>query len=125
MRGQLSETVSINTSNVNILREAFVFVQNEFAGILKEKDSSYEFEYDSEYLKKENPLSVSLTLPIQNEKFESKTLFSFFDGLIPEGWLLNVVTKNWKIDKKDRFGLLLAVCKDSIGDVSIKNGSEK
>lgn len=85
MRGQLSETVSINTSNVNILREAFVFVQNEFAGILKEKDSGYEFEYDSEYLKKENPLSVSLTLPIQNEKFESKTLFPFFDGLIPEG----------------------------------------
>lgn len=125
MRGQLSETVSINTSNVNILREAFVFVQNEFAGILKEKDSGYEFEYDSEYLKKENPLSVSLTLPIQNEKFESKTLFPFFDGLIPEGWLLNVVTKNWKIDRKDRFGLLLAVCKDSIGDVSIKNGSEK
>lgn len=125
MRGQLSETVSINTSNVNILREAFVFVQNEFAGILKEKDSGYEFEYDSEYLKKENPLSVSLTLPIQNEKFESKTLFPFFDGLIPEGWLLNVVTKNWKIDRKDRFGLLLAVCKDSIGDISIKNGSEK
>jgi len=112
-------------SNNGVFRKANVFVQNEFAGILCETDSGYEFEYDSEYLKKENPLSVSLTLPIQNEKFESKTLFPFFDGLIPEGWLLNVVTKNWKIDRKDRFGLLLAVCKDSIGDVSIKNGNEK
>ena len=102
-------------------RQGFVVVQNVFSGIIRETDSGYEFEYDKEYLTSQNPLAVSLTLPLQEEIFESKTLFPFFDGLIPEGWLLNVVSKNWKIDRHDRFGLLLAVCKDSIGDVSIRS----
>ncbi|MBQ7058436.1 MAG: HipA N-terminal domain-containing protein, partial [Firmicutes bacterium] len=39
---------------------------------------------------------------------------------IPEGWLLNVVTHNWKIDRRDRFGLLLIACKDTIGIVTIQ-----
>ena len=101
-------------------RQGFVFVQNRFTGIVSETDSGYKFEYDREYLSAENPLAVSLTLPLQKEAFESKTLFPFFDGLIPEGWLLNVVSKNWKIDRRDRFGILLAACKDSIGDVSVR-----
>lgn len=102
-------------------RQGFVFVQNVFSGIIRETDSGYEFEYDKDYLASLNPLPISLTLPLQEELFENKTLFPFFDGLIPEGWLLNVVSKNWKIDRHDRFGLLLAVCKDSIGDVSIRS----
>ena len=104
----------------NTYRAARIFVQNEFAGILSETDSGYSFFYDEQYLKKENALAVSLTLPLTEKLYESKTLFPFFDGLIPEGWLLNVVTRNWKIDRKDRFGLLLAVCRDSIGDVSVR-----
>ena len=40
--------------------------------------------------------------------------------MIPEGWLLDVVSHNWKIDRTDRFGLLLVACKDCIGSVSIK-----
>ena len=63
---------------------------------------------------------VSLTLPIREEPYKSKTLFSFFDGLIPEGWLLDIVSRNWKIDPKDRFALLLVACKDPIGNVSIR-----
>ena len=101
-------------------RQGFVFVQNMFAGVVSETDSGYKFEYDNEYLLSEKPLAISLTLPLQKEVFESKTLFPFFEGLIPEGWLLNVVSKNWKIDRRDRFGILLAACKDSIGDVSVR-----
>ncbi len=41
------------------------------------------------------------------------------DGLIPEGWLLNIAETNWKIDRKDRMSLLLALCNDCIGDVKI------
>jgi serine/threonine-protein kinase HipA len=99
-------------------------VRNTLAGVLKETDAGYSFVYDKEYISKENPSAVSLTLPIQEEEYTSKTLFSFFDGLIPEGWLLNVVTNNWKIDRNDRFGLLLVACKDPIGNVSIKGAEE-
>lgn len=105
-------------------RTAYVYVRNAFAGILKETDSGYSFIYDEEYIGRAGSTAVSLTLPMQKEEYTSKTLFSFFDGLIPEGWLLNVVTDNWKIDRKDRFGLLLVACKDPIGNVSVKGAKE-
>ena len=88
-------------------RTAYVYVRDTFAGILRETDSGYSFIYDDDYLILEKPLAVSLTMPLQKEEYTSKTLFAFFDGLIPEGWLLNVVSHNWKIDRKDRFGILL------------------
>ena len=101
-------------------RRAFVYVYNVYAGELCETDEGYSFSYDKEYLSSGDAHPVSLTLPIREESYTSKTLFSFFDGLIPEGWLLDVVSRNWKIDIKDRFGLLLVACKDVIGNVSIK-----
>lgn len=89
-------------------RTAFIFVQNIYAGKLSESDSGYIFEYDDEYLRNPNSKSVSLTLPLIEKRYDSKTLFPFFDdGLIPEGWLLSVVSRSWKIDRKDRFGLLI------------------
>jgi len=108
----------------NVLRLGNVFVKDIYAGQIRETDNGYEFEYDSNYIEKADALPVSLTLPLQVEKYESKYLFSFFDGLIPEGWLLNVVEKNWKIDGNDRFGLVLIACKDCIGDVHIEAVSE-
>ena len=71
-------------------------------------------------LDRENASAVSLTMPLSKDMYRSKTLFSFFDGLIPEGWLLDVVSRNWKIDVRDRFGLLLVACRDAIGNVSVR-----
>lgn len=109
---------------MSAFRTAFVYVRNTYAGALKETDAGYTFCYDDGYLKSEKPSVVSLTLPLQEEAYVSKTLFSFFDGLIPEGWLLDVVSRNWKIDRRDRFGLLLAACRDPIGNVSIQEVRE-
>ena len=103
----------------NIFRTADVYVYNNFAGKLSETDEGYSFSYDETYIKASNH-PVALTLPICEEPYKSKTLFSFFDGLIPEGWLLDIVSRNWKIDTKDRFALLLVACKDPIGNVSIR-----
>ena len=104
----------------NSFRTAYVYVCNVFAGVVRETDEGYLFSYDEEYRKKPEPKGVSLTLPLSEKEYKSKTLFPFFDGLIPEGWLLNVVSRNWKIDTADRFGLLLVSCKDAIGNVSIR-----
>ncbi len=105
-------------------RTAYVYVRNTFAGTLKETDSGYSFIYDEEYIGGADSTAVSLTLPMQKEEYASKTLFAFFDGLIPEGWLLNVVTHNWKLNPSDRFGILLVACKDPIGNVSIRGVKE-
>ena len=101
-------------------RKGNVYIQNRFAGIIAETEEGYIFVYDKEYLKREDKVAVSLTLPLRSEPYETTILFPFFDGLIPEGWLLSVVSRNWKIDQKDRFGLLLAACRDCIGDVCIR-----
>lgn len=101
-------------------RTAYVYVRDKFAGYLKETEEGYSFAYDQEFLMDESSSHVSLTLPKREEPYTSKTLFAFFDGLIPEGWLLNVVSRNWKIDARDRFGILLVACHDPIGNVSIR-----
>lgn len=106
-------------------RKGNVYIQNNFAGIISETDEGYTFSYDAKYLKKEDAVAVSLTMPLQEEEYRSTILFPFFDGLIPEGWLLGVVSRNWKINQNDRFGLLLVACKDCIGDVCIRNEAEK
>jgi serine/threonine-protein kinase HipA len=102
-------------------RTANIYIQNQYAGALSEDADGYVFSYHTDYLKNDNALAVSLTLPLRTEEYRSTVLFPFFDGLIPEGWLLGLVSRNWKIDPGDRFGLLLSVCKDCIGDVSIRN----
>ena len=89
------------------------------AGWLTQDENGYHFEYDKAYLQLASPQAVSLTLPIQITAFNDKVLFPFFDGLIPEGWLLDIAEKNWKINPRDRMELLLACCKDCIGAVSV------
>ncbi|MGM5470181.1 HipA N-terminal domain-containing protein [Flavobacteriaceae bacterium LMO-SS05] len=101
------------------MRQGEIWVNKTLAGILTEDDNGYNFKYDKAYLENESSLAVSLTLPLQKEEFNAEFLFPFFDGLIPEGWLLDLVHKNWKINPRDRMGLLLTTCRDSIGNISI------
>ena len=101
------------------MKQANVFLNNMFAGILTEDDMGYEFRYDSDYLQSERAVAVSLTLPLTARPYRGNVLFPFFDGLIPEGWLLDIAEHSWKISARDRFSLLLACCKDCIGNVSV------
>jgi serine/threonine-protein kinase HipA len=101
------------------MRKLRVYYQDRLAGLLEETDEGYRFTYGADWLEAgQSP--VSLTLPLRKEPWESRTLFAFFDGLIPEGWLLDLGTRNWKLDPKDRFGLLRAFCRDTIGAVGVE-----
>ncbi|MEZ5082467.1 MAG: HipA N-terminal domain-containing protein [Bacteroidales bacterium] len=101
------------------MRKAKVYMHDLLAGEIKESDEGYLFLYNRDYLKSEKAVAVSLTLPLSDKVYESTIMFPFFDGLIPEGWLLEIAEKNWKLKERDRMGLLLACCKDCIGAVSI------
>jgi serine/threonine-protein kinase HipA len=94
-------------------------MQERLAGKLEERDDGYRFVYTPDYLSSGHAVPVSLSLPLQKEPFEDKRLFPFFDGLIPEGWLLDIAENTWKLNPRDRMGLLLACCRDCIGAVSI------
>ena len=101
------------------MRKAEIKIYDKTAGWLVEDENGYHFNYDSSYMNSKSPDPISLTLPLKEQPFTSKILFPFFDGLIPEGWLLDIAQNNWKLNPRDRMGLLMACCKDCIGAVSV------
>lgn len=101
------------------MRKAEIKMHDLTAGWLTEDENGYHFVYDAAYLQKDKVPPISLTLPLTTNEYTSNVMFPFFDGLIPEGWLLNIAEKNWKLRPRDRMGLLLACCKDCIGAVSV------
>jgi serine/threonine-protein kinase HipA len=101
------------------MRQAEVYLYDCLAGLLTEDENGYTFQYEERYLAA-SQIGLSVNLPPQCEPFHSSNLFPFFDGLIPEGWLLQLATENWKLNPNDRMGLLLACCRDCIGAASIR-----
>jgi serine/threonine-protein kinase HipA len=100
-------------------RVAKIWMHNEYAGELVETDSGYSFAYDEKYLQLQHIKPIAFSFPLEKKIFSSNVLFPFFDGLIPEGWLLAIVEKNWKLNEKDRMGILMVCCRDCIGAVSV------
>ena len=107
------------------MKKGLVYKKDKLAGSVWEDDSGCSFQYNDAYLK--NPVygAVSKTLPLRSEVFTDKNMLPFFDGLIPEGWLLKIAIDNWKLNPRDRMNLLLTLCKDCIGDVSITEKENK
>ncbi len=102
------------------MRRAEIYLFDKHTGTLTESDTGYAFTYSLEYLNSESPLPISVTMPLREEPFTSSILHPFFDGLIPEGWTLNIAVKSWKLEKHDRMGLLMACCRECIGAVSVR-----
>ncbi|NQY66677.1 MAG: HipA N-terminal domain-containing protein [Flavobacteriales bacterium] len=102
------------------MKKAKVYRHKNWAGTLIEDEEGYQFQYEQSYLNKNDAEQISLTLPLSGNAYHSKILFPFFDGLIPEGWLLDIVQKNWKYNPRDRMSILLVTCYDCIGAVSIE-----
>ena len=102
------------------MRQGIVKYNNIQAGLLSEDDNGeYVFVYDEHYTQVYPDQFVTFQMPVTKRPYRSKRLFPFFDGLIPEGWLLNIAAQSWKINKNDRMGLLLACCQNAIGAVSV------
>ena len=108
-----------NSNEIQTMRQAEIYRKEKLAGILTEDGGEYRFCYNETYLAREDAQPISLTLPLQTEAFVSPVLFPFFDGLIPEGWLLDVALRNTDISILDRMSLLLLCCKECIGSVSV------
>ncbi|MEJ7560836.1 MAG: HipA N-terminal domain-containing protein [Pedobacter sp.] len=110
------------------MRKAEIFYQHLLAGILTETDDGeYTFQYNADYIAHYPNLFITFSMPVKEGVYLEKRLFPFFEGLIPEGWLLNIASQSWKINPNDRMGLLLACCQNCIGAVSVQriNGNDE
>ncbi len=102
-------------------RNSLVKINGIEAGILIELNrNNYSFTYLDEYLTNTKYPALSLSLPKRKEPYYSKFLFPFFDSLLSEGSNLSLQSKLLKIDKQDRFGLLLKTAyANTVGNVTI------
>jgi serine/threonine-protein kinase HipA len=102
------------------MRSGQVYYKDFLAGLIQETDEGdFVFLYDAQYVKDHPTEFITFTMPVTDTPYWEKRLFPFFEGLIPEGWLLDIASKNWKINRNDRMGLLLACCQNCIGAVSV------
>jgi serine/threonine-protein kinase HipA len=102
------------------MRSARILYGDAEAGILTETDEGlYLFQYNGNYISEYPHQFITFTMPVRSQPYRDKRLFAFFEGLIPEGWLLDIASKSWKINLNDRMGLLLACCQNCIGAVSV------
>jgi serine/threonine-protein kinase HipA len=108
------------------MRRGNVYYKDRLAGIITEtNEGDFVFQYDRQYVKEHPSDFLTFTMPVSDRPYIEKRLFPFFEGLIPEGWLLDIASKNWKINKNERMGLLLTCCKNCIGAVSVIPISEE
>lgn len=99
---------------------ANVFFYGQPVGVLSRSDNNqYRFQYLKKYLEIGRG-SISFSLPLQEEPFESDHLHAFFSGLVSEGWLRKTQSKYQRIDEKDEFSLLVYNGKDLSGAVTIE-----
>jgi serine/threonine-protein kinase HipA len=74
-------------------RSGKVYFKKYYAGLVWQDEDGYGFQYDEAYLSLPDAVPVSFTLPLRQETYLSQAMFPFFDGLIPEGWLLDITVK--------------------------------
>ncbi|HPE42463.1 MAG TPA: HipA N-terminal domain-containing protein [Bacteroidales bacterium] len=102
------------------MRSGRVFYKDVLAGLITEtNEGEFIFQYENHYVREYPNEFITFTMPVSDQAYKSNRLFPFFEGLIPEGWLLDIASRNWKINPNDRMGLLLACCQNCIGAVSV------
>lgn len=101
-------------------KKAEVFMNGILAGLLIKTDEGYTYIYDDKY--KEDPCmpAISLTLPKNQKEYYSKTLFSFFFGLLSEGDLKTIQSRSLGIDENDHFTRLIKTGYNTIGAISVQ-----
>lgn len=102
------------------MRKAIVSMDGQPVGVLEETGAGTRFTYDATWISNPRAVPVSLTMPLRQDPYESRGLLTFFENLLPEGWLLELATTKLKVAKDDAFGILIATCVDCIGAVEIR-----
>jgi serine/threonine-protein kinase HipA len=100
------------------MRQARILVNGVPAGILEEvrQGTEYVFKYFDDY----NGDPVSLTMPVRERVLKFNRFPPFFDGVLPEGLMLDGLLRTAKIDNDDMLSQLIAVGKDLVGAVTVE-----
>lgn len=100
------------------MKTANVFVNGILAGELQEieRGKKYCFVYAQNY---KGP-SVSLEMPVIPSTYEFDRFPPFFEGLLPEGFMLDGLLRIAKIDRNDLMSQIITVGGDLVGNVTVE-----
>ena len=100
------------------MRRANISVNGVYAGDLEEivKGKQYRFTYREKY----DGGAVSLTMPVSQKVYVFDRFPPFFEGLLPEGPMLEALLKKKKIDADDYLEQLMQVGKEMVGNISVE-----
>lgn len=100
------------------MKIASVYVNGILAGQLQEIDprKHYRFVYFDNY----HGPSVSLEMPTKEMAYEFDRFPPFFEGLLPEGMMLEALLRQTKIDRHDLMSQIIAVGEDLVGNVTVE-----
>ena len=99
------------------MSKARILVNGFLAGFLEKLESN---RYRFSYLENYSGPPVSLTMPLKNSVYEFNQFPPFFEGLLPEGNMLEALLKKYKLDRNDYFAQLTSVGQDVVGAVTIE-----
>lgn len=100
------------------MKRAKIYVNGIFAGMLEEveRGKNYTFTYTDNY----QGAFVSLTMPVHQRVYEFNRFPPFFEGLLPEGIMLEGLLRQTKIDRDDLLKQLITVGQDLVGNVTVE-----
>ena len=100
------------------MKKAKVLVDGIHAGEIQEieRGKVYRFVYLESY----KGASVSLEMPLLQLVYEYDKFPPFFEGLLPEGMMLEGLLRHTKIDRSDLMGQIIAVGGDLVGNVTVE-----
>ena len=98
-----------------------VYSQGERAGVLDmaQGEPFYGFTYDEGYLALPDAAPLSVSLPLQRERFDGARALPYFEGLLPEGDVRAAIARQLGISERSPAKLLRALGKDCAGDVAV------
>lgn len=80
------------------------------------------FSYAEEYLNRKDARPISLSLPLQAERFTAKQTKNFFSGLLPEGFTRRSVATWMHVDEDDYVSMLFGLGQECLGAIRISDG---
>ena len=99
-----------------------VFLSDVHVGNLYFDGAKYSFRYEESYLRRQQKIPVSLSLPLNDEThygpMGGKELPLYFFHILPEGWLLSLA-KSLKMPVNSPMDLLALLCVDTIGAIKL------
>lgn len=101
------------------MKKAKIFVDATLAGYLEEieRGKNYRFTYLEGY----KGYPVSLEMPFKQLVYDYDKFPPFFEGLLPEGMMLEALLRQTKLDRNDLMGQLITVGGDLVGNVTVES----